>query len=235
MLIPVVGGADRAGGCAGRLHDGQVLRRHLPRPAARAAPGAGARRRRAGARRHGLAGRSAACCSACCRSQFIQLIDPVTRQLVRPGLGAQRWRRRLAAGARSPRARQLRPGDLPARRRSQLRAGLRCWCARSTTGALRRAPPWDCGFPLADGAHAGHRRGLRPTDPPDLRAVLPHAARAAIAVRRRSRATGSSVEDHFWHWLYLPIVDAGRRASRVWSACCSKAASRCTCCTASSR
>jgi formate hydrogenlyase subunit 3/multisubunit Na+/H+ antiporter MnhD subunit len=32
---PGGGGADRAGGGAGRLHHGQVLRRDLPRPAAR--------------------------------------------------------------------------------------------------------------------------------------------------------------------------------------------------------
>ena len=62
-------------------------------------------------------------------------------------------------------------------------------------------------LPAADAAHAGHRRRLRPADPPDLRAVLPHRAPSA---RRRSiaraalRASRSS--DRFWHWLYLPIA-----------------------------
>ena len=44
-----------------------------------------------------------------------------------------------------------------------------------------------------------------------------------------------TVEDHFWHWLYLPIAAAVDAASRGWSACCSRGASRSTCCTASSR
>ena len=54
-------------------------------------------------------------------------------------------------------------------------------------GRVRRAPPWDCGFPWQTRAHAGHRRRLRPADPADLRAVLPDAARAAHAVRRAPR------------------------------------------------
>ena len=52
---PGRGGADRAGRGAVGLHDGEVLRRHLPRPAAREQPRPGARRRPVGARRHGLA------------------------------------------------------------------------------------------------------------------------------------------------------------------------------------
>ena len=38
-----------------------------------------------GARRHGLARRRLRRCSACCRCQFIELIDPVTQQLVGRG------------------------------------------------------------------------------------------------------------------------------------------------------
>ena len=41
------------------------------------------------------------------------------------------------------------------------------------------------------------------------------------------------VEDHFWRWLYLPHRRARPTASRAWSACCSTAASRSTCSTAS--
>ena len=43
------------------------------------------------------------------------------------------------------------------------------------------------------------------------------------------------VEDHFWYWLYLPVARAGRACRRLDRRCCSTAASRCTCCTASSR
>ena len=67
---------------------------------------------------------------------------------------------------------------------------------------------------LAERAHAGHGRGLRPADPADLRAVLSHAARAAVAVRRASRVYRVVVGDHFWHWIYLPVAGAVERMSR---------------------
>ena len=43
-----------------------------------------------------------------------------------------------------------------------------------------------------------------------------------------------TIGDHFWHWIYLPIA-AGVERLRAGSACCSRAASRSTCFTASSR
>src|SRR5439155_24912899 len=81
------------------------------------------------------------------------------------------------------RARELRAGDLPARGGGELPAGLAAGApALPRPGAACAA----LGLRLrgADRAHAGHRRGLRPADPADLRALLPHAARAADAVRR---------------------------------------------------
>ena len=167
--------------------------------------------------------------------QFIQLIDPVTQQLVGAGLGDAVAAQRLAAGAQQRGAGQLRPGDLPARRRWRsfaLAFLLVRWFYHG-----RAAPRAGLGLrlPVADRAHAGHGRRLRPADPPDLRAVLRDASANCRRPSTRSRATGSTVEDHFWGWLYLPHRRAGRRASRGWSACCSRAASRSTCCTASSR
>src|SRR5205814_98771 len=45
-------------------------------------------------------------------------------------------------------------------------------------------------IPAADAAHAGHCRRLRAADTPDLRAVLPHGAPPAVAVRSRSPLLG---------------------------------------------
>ena len=68
MLVPVARGRARAGRGAGRLRDGQVLRRRLPRPAARG----NARRMRTTPARWSASGllwlaRRLRRCSACCR------------------------------------------------------------------------------------------------------------------------------------------------------------------------
>ena len=123
--------------------------------------------------------------------QFIQLIDTVTRQLVAAGLGSTVRPQRVAARAGRHRARELRAGRLPARPGGELRARV-----RARAQALPRAPPprraLGLRLSLADRAHAGHRRGLRPADPADLRAFLSHAARAAVAVRPRAASIASS-------------------------------------------
>ena len=79
-------------------------------------------------------------------------------------------------------------------------------------GRVRRAPAVGLRLPGADAAHAGHRRGLRPADPADLRAVLPHRAPAARRRSTRRPATRSRPSDHLWHWLYLPIARAAEFA-----------------------
>ena len=87
-------------------------------------------------------------------------------------------------------------------------------------------------LPVAERAHAGHGRRLRPADPPDLRAVLRDAARAADAVRCAAALPGRGRGSLLG--LALPAAGrARRRASRGWSACCSRAAFRSTCSTAS--
>ncbi len=58
-------------------------------------------------------------------------------------------------------------------------------------GRVRRAPAWDCGFPAADGAHAGHRGRIRPADPAGVRAVLPDGTAPALAVRRHAALPGA--------------------------------------------
>jgi hydrogenase-4 component B len=49
-------------------------------------------------------------------------------------------------------------------------------------GTLRRAQAWACGYSGSYRPHAGHRRGIRPADTADLRALLPHHARIALAL-----------------------------------------------------
>ncbi len=53
-------------------------------------------------------------------------------------------------------------------------------------GRVRTAPPWDCGFPAQTAADAGHRRRIRPADQAGVRALLPHRAAPALAVRREA-------------------------------------------------
>ena len=103
----------------------------------------------------------------------IEVIDPITVHARRPRARAERARGRLAA----PRpgvggARLLQPDPLPPRHR---RGGRGHHRPRAALLPRARAPRRALGLRLsrADGAHAGHRRGLRPADPPDLRALLP--------------------------------------------------------------
>ena len=70
-------------------------------------------------------------------------------------------------------------------------------------GRLRRCAALGLRLSLADAAHAGHRRGVRPADPADIRTVLPHGPAVADAVRRAPRYR-VTIGDHFWYWLYLP-------------------------------
>jgi formate hydrogenlyase subunit 3/multisubunit Na+/H+ antiporter MnhD subunit len=81
-------------------------------------------------------------------------------------------------------------------------------------GRLRRAAPWDCGFPwqtarMQDTAE-GFGQPVRQIFEPlfRMRRELPGAfdARPRYAVE---------VGDHFWHWLYLPLARLVESAARV--------------------
>ena len=63
-------------------------------------------------------------------------------------------------------------------------------------------------------AHAGYGRGLRSTDPPGIRTILPHGAHAAVApsAKPKYRVT---VGDHCWYWLYLPIARCAETLARL--------------------
>jgi hydrogenase-4 component B len=72
-------------------------------------------------------------------------------------------------------------------------------------GRVRRAPPWDCGFPLLNArmqdTAEGFGQPVRQVFEPFFRITreLPSAFDAAP----RYRVT---VEDHLWYWCYLPVA-----------------------------
>ena len=210
MLLPLGAAIVALCGRARRLRDGQVLRRDLPRPAAR---GRSAPRRTTPdcVERLGLVWLALGCVLL---GLFpVQVIACCDRGRAAAGL------RRLA-GERGPRGgcwRPCRTGTPPMAagllRRHRLivvvLAALRR--ARSfTSGACAAGRPWDCGFVPARRAHAGHGGGIRPADPPSLPAVLRHPARAAEPLRRRAPATGCSRRSV----LARPVCAARRRRAR---------------------
>jgi formate hydrogenlyase subunit 3/multisubunit Na+/H+ antiporter MnhD subunit len=81
-------------------------------------------------------------------------------------------------------------------------------------GRVRRAPPWDCGFPaqtarMQDSAE-GFGQPVRQVFEPFFRMQreLPTPFDAAP----RYRVT---VEDHLWYWLYLPLAKVTETLTRV--------------------
>jgi hydrogenase-4 component B len=146
-------------------------------------------------------------------NQFIQVIDAVTRQLVGAGLAdtvaAGGW---LLAPASVERASYGPVFFL---------LGVAASCAlawllvrRLYHGRLRRAPPWACGYPwqsarMQDSAE-GFGQPIRQIFEPffRMRRELPSPFDAAP----RYQVT---VEDHLWHWLYLPIAAATTQVARL--------------------
>jgi hydrogenase-4 component B len=144
--------------------------------------------------------------------QFIQLIDPVTRHLVGAGLGptvaANGW---LLAPNAIERASYGPVIFLLGVAASYALAFV--LVRRLYHGRVRRAAPWDCGFPwqtarMQDTAE-GFGQPIRQIFEPFFRMQreLPTPFDAAP----RYRVT---VEDHFWHALYLPIAAAVARVAR---------------------
>jgi NADH:ubiquinone oxidoreductase subunit 5 (subunit L)/multisubunit Na+/H+ antiporter MnhA subunit len=138
-------------------------------------------------------------------TQFIQLLDPVTRQLVESGLGA-----RVAANGWL-----LAPNSLEQASYGPaifLLGILGCFALayllvrRFYHGRLRRGLPWACGFPwgtarMQDTAE-GFGQPIRQIFEPffQMRRDLP----TPFDAKPRYRVT---VEDHFWRWLYVPLAD----------------------------
>ncbi|KJK20932.1 formate hydrogenlyase [Burkholderiaceae bacterium 16] len=146
-------------------------------------------------------------------TQFIQLIDPVTRQLVTAGLGAQvaasGW---LLAPTNQDQA-SYGPvifllGILAS---FALAYVLVRWLYH---GRLRRGPPWACGFPwgtarMQDTAE-GFGQPIRQIFEPFF--LMERELPTPFDERPRYRVT---IEDRFWRWLYLPAVDLASYLARL--------------------
>ena len=146
-------------------------------------------------------------------SQFIQVIDPVTQQLVHAGLGqavaASGW---LLAPSGVERASYGPAIFLLGVAASFALAWL--LVRRLYHGRLRRAPPWACGFPrpnarMQDTAE-GFGQPIRQIFEPFFR--MQRELPSPFDTQPRYRVT---LEDHFWHWLYLPIAAVVVRAARL--------------------
>lgn len=144
---------------------------------------------------------------------FVQAIDPVTRTLVGTGLGA--------AAAES--AWLLVPVDveLASYGPAVFLAGVAASCLLAFAlvralyhGRVRRAPPWDCGFPwqttrMQDSAE-GFGQPIRQIFEPAFRMERELPSPFDRAPRYRV-----AVGDHFWHGLYLPVAAAVERVARL--------------------
>ena len=145
--------------------------------------------------------------------QFIQLIDPVTRQLVSAGLGQAvaggGW---LLAPVAVERASYGPAIFLLGVASSFALAWL--LVRRLYHGRLRRAPAWACGFPwgnarMQDTAE-GFGQPIRQMFEPFFR--MQRELPTPFDEQPRYRV---SIDDHFWHWLYLPVAALVAQVSRL--------------------
>jgi hydrogenase-4 component B len=145
--------------------------------------------------------------------QFIQLVDPVTRELVGEGLGPtvalHGW---LLVPTTIERASY---GPVIFLVGVAASFGLAFLLVRKLYhGRVRRAAPWDCGFPwqtarMQDTAE-GFGQPIRQIFEPffHMQRELP----SPFDTRPRYKVV---VEDHFWRALYWPIVDLVFRVARL--------------------
>jgi hypothetical protein len=141
------------------------------------------------------------------------LIDPVTQQLVAAGLG-----RTVAAGGwlLAPiSVERASYGPVIFLLGVAASFGLAWLMVRLFYhGRLRRAPAWDCGYPwqnarMQDTAE-GFGQPIRQIFEPFF--VMRRELPSPFDARPRYRVV---VEDHFWGWIYLPLVALASRIARV--------------------
>ncbi len=146
-------------------------------------------------------------------SQFIQLIDPVTQRLVQSGLGDQvsgsGW---LLAPTG---VEQASYGPVIFLLGILGSLGLAFLLVRWLYhGRMRRGRPWACGFPwgtarMQDTAE-GFGQPIRQIFEPFF--VIRRELPTPFDTEPRYRVT---VEDHFWRWIYVPIVDLANYLARL--------------------
>jgi len=146
-------------------------------------------------------------------SAFIQLIDPVTQQLVGAGLGAKVGASGWLLAPNSREQASYGPvifllGILASFALAYLLV------RRLYHGRLRRAPAWACGFPwgtarmqdTAEGFGQPIRQIFEPFFRMQRELPSPFDARPRYHVK---------VEDHFWRWLYVPIAELAATLARL--------------------
>jgi NADH:ubiquinone oxidoreductase subunit 5 (subunit L)/multisubunit Na+/H+ antiporter MnhA subunit len=146
-------------------------------------------------------------------TQFIQLIDPVTQQLVHAGVGAQVAGHGWLLAPNSMEQASYGPvlfllGILGSFALAFLLV------RRLYHGRTRRAAPWACGFPsvtarMQDTAE-GFGQPIRQIFEPFF--VMRRELPTPFDRQPRYRVT---VGDHFWGWLYQPITAAVNELGRV--------------------
>jgi formate hydrogenlyase subunit 3/multisubunit Na+/H+ antiporter MnhD subunit len=144
---------------------------------------------------------------------FIQLIDPVTQQLVHAGLGAKVAGHGWLLAPNSLEQASYGPvifllGILGSFALAFLLV------RRLYHGRTRRAPPWACGFPwvsarMQDTAE-GFGQPIRQIFEPFF--VVRRELPSPFDKLPHYRVT---VEDHFWRWLYVPITDLANYLARL--------------------
>jgi hydrogenase-4 component B len=72
-------------------------------------------------------------------------------------------------------------------------------------GRVRRAPPWDCGFPLQTPRMQDTAEGFGQPIREVFDAVF-RIERLLPSPFDTAPKYAVKVEDHFWHWLYLPLA-----------------------------
>lgn len=147
--------------------------------------------------------------------QFIQLIDPVTQQLVASGLGAKAaasgWLlapNSLAQASYGPVIFLL--GILASFALAYLLVRM------FYHGRLRRGLPWACGFPWATArmqdTAEGFGQPIRQIFDPFFR--MQRELPTSLDEQPHYRVM---IEDHFWYWLYVPIVDLTNYLARLFA------------------
>jgi formate hydrogenlyase subunit 3/multisubunit Na+/H+ antiporter MnhD subunit len=146
-------------------------------------------------------------------SAFIQLIDPVTQQLVGAGLGAKVGASGWLLAPNSREQASYGPvifllGILASFALAYLLV------RRLYHGRLRRALPWACGFPwgnarMQDTAE-GFGQPIRQIFEPFFR--MQRELPSPFDTRPRYHV---KVEDHFWRWLYLPVAGLATALARL--------------------
>ncbi len=148
-------------------------------------------------------------------TQFIQLIDPVTQQLVHAGLGARVAGNGWLLAPNSMQQASYGPIIF-------LLGILGCFVLAFLMvrwfyhGRTRRGPAWACGFPwgtarMQDTAE-GFGQPIRQIFEPFF--VMRRELPTPFDDRPTYRVV---VEDHFWRWVYVPIIDLANALARLMS------------------